>query len=220
MGKSRRPRRPQDLAKALCELKQLRAELVKAEAEAARRSDDPVKETAITGASAIHELQRTPRCRANLGGIQRRTALNPAAKACSFARSERFEQRGRRTAPQRPSASTSDFNFSLDGFHTTLACRSREMATSLGRIPASVLRPLTGAIVVSPDARWNVHLENASAQFSSRWACPLAVRCVDHPKVFTNEEATERRRSRRPALCQPQARSRRQGSAPFDILGE
>lgn len=39
------PRRPQDLAKALRELKQLRAELVKAEAEAAQRSDDPVKET-------------------------------------------------------------------------------------------------------------------------------------------------------------------------------
>ena len=87
--------------------------------------------TATTGASAIHELQRTPRRRTNLGGIQRRTALNPAAKACSFAQSERFEQRGRRTAPQRPSASTSDFNLSLDGFHTTLACWLM-MATSLG----------------------------------------------------------------------------------------
>jgi len=58
----------------------------------------------------------------------------------------------------------SEFHLSLDGFHTTLACRSREMATSLGRIPASVLRPLTGAIVVSPDAGgtciWKVRARN------------------------------------------------------------
>jgi hypothetical protein len=44
MDKSRRPKRPQDLAKALCQLKQLRAEIAEAEADAARRSDDPVKE--------------------------------------------------------------------------------------------------------------------------------------------------------------------------------
>jgi hypothetical protein len=112
---------------------------------------------AITGALAIHELPRTPRRQTNLGGIQTRTALNPAAKACSFVRSKGCEQGWGRTAPQQSSASTQRIQ-SLSrrfSYHPRLSADLERWRFRWGRISAGIGRPLARAIVVSVDA-WSV----------------------------------------------------------------